>query len=299
MNAYRYVSTLTAFAALTALAVGAGCSAIQLDGMATEIPPGPTNTDGGTPDGGNYLLDAGADGILAPSAASKLCEASGGKSVCSPDVSKQSLLAPVCGGDAGASSSDGGGYPTVDGLACRVVSIVLDPNHPTTAPECAKAGTGEDGAACTTGSDCRAGFECVGDPGRCRHYCCDSTVCPTLDTMGKAYFCDVQTETAASVTVPVCQVVQPCDLLRDTCAAGMTCALVDANDGVTSCVATGPAGVGQSCDVTHCGANLSCLGLAGSRTCQELCDSTHLCPKGLSCVAKWQSLKQLGVGLCQ
>jgi len=294
MNAYRYVS---AFAALAALAVGAGCSAIQLDSLATEIPPGPTNTDGGTPDGGNYLLDAGADGILTPSAASKLCEASGGKSVCSPDVSKPSLLAPVCGGggDAGASSGDAGN-PAIDGLACRVV---LDTKTSTTTPACAKAGTGEDGAACTSGGDCRAGFECVGDPGRCRHYCCDATVCPTLDTMGKAYFCDVQSEAVAAVPVPVCQVVQPCDLLRDTCAAGMTCALVDANDGVTSCVATGPAAVGQSCDVTHCGANLSCLGLAGSRTCQELCDSTHLCPKGLSCVAKWQSLKQLGVGLCQ
>jgi len=296
MKAYRYVSTLTALVALTAAVAAAGCSAIQLDSLATEVPP-PTNTDGGTYDGGNYLLDAGADGILTPAAASKLCEAPGGKNVCSPDLSKASLLVPMCGGgDAGASTGDAGS-PAFDGVACRVV---LDTKTSTTTPTCAKAGTGDDGAACATGADCRVGFECVGDPGRCRHYCCDSTLCPTLDTMGKAYFCDVQSETESpSVKVPVCQVVQPCDLLRDKCAAGMTCALVDPNDGVTSCVATGPAGVGQSCDVTHCAANLSCLGLAGSRTCQQLCDSTHLCPKGLSCVAKWQSLKQLGVGLCQ
>ena len=293
MKAYL-VSSLRAIATLAAVAAGAGCSAIQLDSLGIDLPPDPTNLDGGTPDGGNYLIDAGADGILTPSAASKLCEAHGGKSLCSPDLSKASDLSYSCGGDAG--SGDGGGT-SVDGIACRVV---LDANSSSSAPVCGKAGVGEDGAACTTGGDCRAGFECVGNPGRCRHYCCDSALCATLDTMGKSYFCDVQAETeSASVKVPVCQVVQPCELLRDKCAVGMTCALVEPSDGVTSCVSVGPAAVGQSCDVTHCAANLSCLGLVGSRTCQQLCDSSHLCPKGLSCVAKWQSLKQLGVGLCQ
>lgn len=294
--AYRFVSTLSAFVALAALAVGAGCSAIQLDSPGPDLPPSPTNTDGGTPDGGNYLLDAGTDGILSPSAASKLCEAHVGKSLCSPDL-RSSQLAPSCGGgDAGASSGDAGST-ALDGVACRVV---LNTKTLESAPVCTTAGVGEDGAACTTGGDCRAGFECVGSPGRCRHYCCDSSLCPTLDSMGKAYFCDVQTEAeSASVKVPVCQVVQPCELLRDKCAVGMTCALVDPNDGVTSCVAVGPAGVDQSCDITHCGANLTCLGPEGSRTCQQLCDSTHLCPKGLACVSKWQSLKQLGVGVCQ
>ena len=215
---------------------------------------------------------------MTPSAASKLCEATGGKSVCSPDESKASLLAASCGGDAGASTGGDAGPPST---ASRAASCSTPRSN--TQPACTTAGTGDDGAACTTGSDCRAGFECVGNPGRCRHYCCDSTVCPTLDTMGKAYFCDVQSETESSaVKVPVCQVVQPCDLLRDKCAAGMTCALVDPNDGVTSCVAVGPAQVGQSCDVTHCATNLTCLGPEGSRTCQELCDSTHLCPKGQS-----------------
>lgn len=293
MNAYRLVRTLGALAPLVALAAVAGCSAITLDSLATELPPTPTNNDGGSPDGGNFLIDAGADGLRSPSAASKLCDGLGSKNACSPDESESSRLATSCGGDAG---TDAGGT-TPDGLACRVI---LDAKASTTSPACGVAGTGDDGAACTTGSDCRAGFECVGDPGRCRHYCCDSTVCPTLDGMGKAYFCDVQAEAvSASVKVPVCQVVQPCDLLRDKCATGMTCALVEPNDGVTSCVATGPAKAGQSCDVTHCGADLTCLGPEGSRTCQQLCDSSHLCPSGLTCTAKWQSLKQLGVGLCQ
>src|SRR5437867_776307 len=53
-------------------------------------------------------------------------------------------------------------------LACHVVQQKGEAKQ-----ECSVGGTGIDGASCETGADCAPAFECVGMPGRCRHYCCN------------------------------------------------------------------------------------------------------------------------------
>jgi hypothetical protein len=211
-----------------------------------------------------------------------LCHA-GTYTSCFPDDTKSQYCALLLG-DAGAE----GGSPA---SACHVSKG---------GPECGTAGTKAEGEACTAASDCSAGFECVGTPARCRRYCCESSTCAAYGkNTGKDYFCDIQPlATATSTVVPVCQPVMPCNLLGDNCGQGQTCALVDANKGLTSCVSVGPAKVGESCAAQHCGAGLQCIG--NPSTCHQLCDPKNpSCPMGQQCFLGWPTLQQQGVGVCQ
>lgn len=206
-----------------------------------------------------------------------LCHA-GTYSTCFPDDTKSQFCAIVAN-DAAVS------------WACHVSK---------SGPECLAAGTKGEGEACTAATDCASGFECVGTPARCRRYCCDSATCGAYGkTNGKDYFCDIQAlATATSTMVPVCQPVMPCNLLGDNCAQGQTCALVDANKGLTSCVSVGPAKVGESCTTQHCAAGLQCIG--NPATCHQLCDPKNpSCPMGQQCFLGWPVLQQQGVGVCQ
>ncbi len=251
--------------------------------------------DGGGYDAGG--MDVAADGAtltpdagVLPPKGNTLCHDD--PSTCMPD--KAGCALPE---DAGVSSTADAG-DAGPGSACRV--MLGDAS--TAAPVCGVAGQNQDGEPCTTGDDCAAGFECVGSPGRCRHYCCDSSACATLDNGNtlKKHFCDVASEAEhTNVKVPVCQVVQPCTLLAGGCDQGFTCALVDINDGTTSCVPLGPAKAGQECGAEHCGRDLSCIGEGQAATCQQLCDNYHPCPGDQQCMSSWPSLKQLGVGICQ
>ncbi len=273
-----------------ALASATGCTAIALSAGEPD-PPLVPGDGGASPDAGNYIVDAAGADAPALGPRSPLCATTS----CQPDDLKACAPAPSTpdgGGDAG----DGSAYPN---LACRVV---YDELLNRSAPSCVTAGDGKDGDPCIAGSDCKAGYECVGSPGRCRQYCCAPSECAALTATntGKTYFCDVQTQTAApQVKVPVCLVAQPCELLKDKCGFGMTCALVDPTAGTTSCVATGPALQGQDCEKTHCGTNLNCLGTIGARVCERLCDAMHPCSGSQQCWYKYPTLKQQGVGICQ
>ena len=55
MKAYRFVSTLRAFATLARTCRPRGLQRHLARSLTTSVDPGPTNTDGGAPDGGNYL----------------------------------------------------------------------------------------------------------------------------------------------------------------------------------------------------------------------------------------------------
>lgn len=249
------------------------------------------------------FIDGGGlgDGGMGPAATrSGLCLGS-----CNPKNSKDTPDNPLACAptDAGTASYDAGSNGGGGDLACRVVQTANDP----AVVACESTGSHGDGASCNTGADCAPGYECVGTPGACHHYCCDDTVCTALGVylnQSGRYFCDVQAETASPDTkVPVCMLAQPCDLLQNMCGDGMTCTLVDpSKSDTTSCVSVGTAKEGDSCEIEHCGANMVCLGAIGSRTCHLLCspsDPSHSCASGQTCFTQWPSLQKLNVGLCQ
>ncbi|MEO8875480.1 MAG: hypothetical protein ABI461_07835, partial [Polyangiaceae bacterium] len=231
-----------------------------------------------------------------------LCGVSiGGSGNCLPDSDAPPASNKCSSGlaDAGVTTSapDGGSYDAGPStIACHVKS------DPTTvvAPVCTAAGQGGNGAQCLGSDDCAAGFECVGSPGVCRHYCCSL---PAKCENG--FYCDVQSEASSgSIKIPVCEPVHSCQLMgADTmCIVGETCAIVNDDDGTTSCVDVGPAHVGQDCNATHCGKDLVCLGDVGSRKCFALCnkakpncDSTQTC---MGSAPLFQGVNS-GIGICQ
>jgi hypothetical protein len=253
-------------------------------GSADDVSPNASadGSSGAAPDG------AGPAGYVG----SPLCNASSSTG-CYPDDPASAQTCNI-GGDAGAGTTD---YDAGTPYACHVspsANVQVGPLQ-----VCTVAGGGHDGDACTSGGDCAAGFECVGE-GTCRHYCCDPTACD-----GAHSFCDIQTILDAPIPdtrVPVCMPVSPCTLLNDDdCSANETCAVVKASDGTTSCVPVGPQLVGQECETDHCAADLVCLGPLGSRECYQLCGTSgaSVCPPGQSCGGSAPEFQNPDVGICQ
>ncbi|HEY2518066.1 MAG TPA: hypothetical protein VGI39_44655 [Polyangiaceae bacterium] len=250
---------------------------------------------------------SGADGGAAPGiVGNPLCFYSySGAHNCAPDTSAQCSMPADAGAydpwqdaaatDAGDAGDAGAPLPT----ACHV--------EPGATQSCKTAGAGKDGAQCTTGADCAASFECIGTPGRCRHYCCGGdTTCDEAakaGTLASTSFCDLQPVADHDFTVPVCVPVLGCTLLganvTGSCTDSTTCAVVK-DDGTTGCVAIGPATAGQGCDTQHCAAGLNCLGAIGARTCVPLCElDSSSCPKGTTCIGSAQLFSNPNIGLCQ
>jgi hypothetical protein len=292
--------------ALAAITLGAACSTSASDASFNGgYTPIPTDASASAPD---IALgeDTGSSVGTNPVQGSPLCNASHYTGRCYPD---DLTTAQACGiaPDGSASFDLDAGYGDA-AVACHVVPLA--DAEAGVGPVCTAAGTGTDGAACRTSTDCASSFECVGS-GVCRQYCCYSTCDSTQ-------FCDIQRETPAAggLPVPVCMPIQPCTLLKQspaagldggngpsdaaadadttdgnanggntpdghaaepnapgTCAADQTCAVVALTSGValTSCVQNGNAGVGASCESEHCAAGLMCIGTSGNRRCYQLC----------------------------
>ncbi len=222
----------------------------------------------GSGDAGNVGITVSADaGAEAPDTEPYTSPLCGAVTACNPDLVTGNGCGPGAA-DGGTSRGDASFSSPSDGsaaLACRV-SVSTKLSAMVAASACVAGGAGTDGYACTAGDDCSTGYECVGTPGQCRRYCC-SGACSDDKT-----FCDVQPATAMSgITVPVCMPVANCKLLESSCPGGETCSVV-ADDGTTSCVATGPASEGEACDTVHCMANEICVGKSGSRVCDKLCE---------------------------
>ncbi len=282
--------------ALAAVALGAPISLAACtvgfttaDSSGGASPPPLAEYDAGLTDD-----DANADAITSPSdsgavpyVGSPLCNFSNAQSTCNPDLAPAMPQACMSSPTA----------PDASTFRCFVVGGI---GTKLTTQQCAPSGVGKDGDACHSGDDCGAGFECVG-AGVCRHYCCDLHEC---DKMGKAAFCDVQTMTGGSTAdtrVPVCMPVRSCKLLLPGyCDQGETCAPVR-GDGSTSCVAVGPAKVGQACDREHCDKDLACLGAPGARTCYQLChtDAQSECPSSKKCKTSLAQFYDPTIGVCQ
>lgn len=298
----RVAQCLLATVAVAAVVAGCSLSSSTMSALggandsanpATPGDNGDVNFSGG--------LDAAADGSRAPETlpgTSPLCYAHSFGDDCFPDGPRTSDVQCVdmmgTAADDGGSGSGSGGTGSGDAAVSGACRVRVDSQDGQPKPTCiAPTGGGNDG--CIVSTDCAAGYECVGSPGQCRHYCCDPTSCTA-----EQQFCDIQTMAEqGSLRVPVCMPVRSCKLLSTTgCVEGETCAVVD-DLGTTSCVAVGPAKVGESCDTTHCGANLTCIGVVGARKCYKLCDMTRTeCATGEQCKAS-ALVKEPSIGICK
>ena len=145
--------------------------------------------------------------------------------------------------------------------------------------KCIQSGTGDDGAPCSSTSDCRAGFACVGETGagECRPYCCDmdANTCgaPQDGSTGKT-FCGerllLEPGREPTLRVPVCIPAEACSLdelypctgSSCRCAADQTCTVVA---GTTGCVTPGTGKVGEACP---CAARFFC---SSQNQCVKIC----------------------------
>lgn len=296
---------------LPASALAAGLAAAVLGCSVT--PPGEaspadqttvhhTGGDAGT-DAAIVASEAGDGAMPTPNLGNPLCLGSNTDAGfygqgCTPDSPvpvSMCLQAP----DGGTYDPDGG-YADAS-LACRVEpSTSVSSNGLGIAPLCAVAGDGKDGALCKLGTDCAAGFDCVGSLGTgvCRRYCCAGNgSCPLHDQ-----FCDIQALAKASATkIPVCMPIVPCALLADaaSCPMNTTCGVVR-ETGETSCVETGNAQAGDSCETEHCKAGLVCLGTAGARQCFTLCSTSKaVCTAPATCQGGLPLFQDPSVGVCR
>lgn len=269
--------------------VGFGSADAFNSGSGTAFPG--ASADAGSFDGADFRTDAGA---AVPSLGSPLCNLTHFHA-CVPDDAVDACVsthAPPTS-DGGTSGDGGAADAGLVDLACHVREIASD-GGTTIGPTCLPAGQSVDGEGCLKATDCAAGYECVGSPGVCRHYCCNGRCA------GGGEFCDIETD-VDSLKVPVCALVHTCKALSATeCGDGETCSIVT-DDGTTSCISQGPARVAESCEETNCGLDLTCLGSFGSRKCFQLCDPTHPCSaQGDKCISSPATLfKQAGLGVCQ
>lgn len=162
-------------------------------------------------------------------------------------------------------------------------SCQIDRDEGSTAVGCWVAGTGSDGAACTSTRDCQPGFACVGEArsGQCRSYCCNgASSCSELAALhpDRQYFCDERplrspnAEGARAIDVPVCALAEMCDLSDPfpctdcTCDRDKTCTVVNAQ-GATGCRVPGEGEQGDACP---CSPGHYCHPV--EQTCKLLCN---------------------------
>lgn len=272
-------------ASVAALGV-AGCAAVPIfnGDLCSDAGCNLPQADGGLADGFIAMSDAGPspDAALEVPARASLCS--------STNTCKQPDDPTNC------TNTTDGGAPMSDDASVEACRVGSDDKL-----ACTIAGTGENGASCTSASDCAPGYECVG-AGTCRHYCCDDMACAVLGQQSsQSFFCDVDVEKAApTVSVPVCFEVQKCQPLgMNSCGMGQACTLVEINNGlelVATCDLAGNGVAGDSCETAHCADGYACIGSIGTRTCQQLCDYTHPCSGSLTCDMK--SSGSFNVGIC-
>jgi hypothetical protein len=235
--------------------------------------------NGGAPSGGQggeSPSQAGAAGATPDNGGN---DASGGES---GSPSGPSVAGRSAQGGAGGTVSGpmGTGGITVSTLSLTSCQVTEDPKHagrPRAA--CLPAGNGQDGEPCFSGSDCRAGFACVGEgPGQCRQYCCSGTESCRARTHCSAEAL-VLPGAKATLEVPVCMPVVNCSLAEPPCAAGATCScpadsacVVVGSDGTTSCVKTStlpPEGEGEEGMACPCAWGFVCS--RATDACVRLC----------------------------
>jgi len=168
-------------------------------------------------------------------------------------------------------------------------------------PTCDTAGTGGDGATCTSYGDCQEGFFCDTSASVCRHYCCmgSDTGCPTGQTCAVRFVDDMGMDTG----VGYCAVRHTCDPATQTgCAAGQGC-YTQGSDGSVICIGS----LMNSTEAATCGASndcapgLQCFGGGGGATrCHKFCNATAMtgCASGQTCSSLGYPAPIDHVGIC-
>jgi hypothetical protein len=322
----RGVRGVRAWLALVACAwLLIGCGNLALSAGGAPVPFGDDTIGKPPPDGGTE--DAGAGGGLtdsgtpdqkpaSPTNGSPLCGILSSSPFCDPGVAPDPSATRnyPCAREA-ADATDGGLAAYADaGVGAIACHVTQTPDAGAT-PACFPAGPGTDGSPCMTGTDCAAGFECIGDAtsgtdGVCRPYCCHDTCDNGIDAgagggdagpppMVPGAYCDIQPVYKQTYSVPVCVNTPPCTLFGMDCGPGQTCTIVDAM-GRTACESIGPGKSGDECETQHCGDGFACWGSAPNRTCAQLCRTAYaMCPAGQVCAWNPTNFPTMDYGVCQ
>jgi len=185
-------------------------------------------------------------------------------------------LSPQCGCP-GANMACDINAMTQMGTACRMV----------TSP-------GMESATCSTGTDCAAGFVCVGDSffAECDRYCAHDTDCAS--PRGR---CVIQLNNSSSQPITgaiVCSSnCDPTQAANALCPTGAACDLFSSTFmgttyDIVDCRKSGTATQGQTCSTTvACAAGLTCVNNGTTMTCSKICPRPQNtgCPAGKTCTS--------------
>jgi len=249
----------------------------------SSVPPGGSGGSGGS------KTDAGAGGSIADAGVKDGVVSKDGPlsdvgtkdalvscpTVCSTSqqcLGGQCCSAPAAGGECNQSPSCG--CPT--GKVCY-------PSAATHAMACIIANNLAEGADCSLGSSCQAGFGCF--DGLCQRYCNSNTDCPSvggLQSCDSTYWSDVDTTIpGVRICTRICDPAHPqkptAPLLA--CPAGFGCE--SSSDGVSFCYKASPLPAGSTCTASEdCSPGYYC---AVSGTCNKYCMANADCPAGQTC----------------
>jgi hypothetical protein len=154
-------------------------------------------------------------------------------------------------------------------------------------PKCFVPGQKGAGEACSSWSDCIAGYFCVGIgsseggvvPGTCRKLCCggDWSACPD----GESCFQNVSLVPPGGgapieANADICAPVGGCDPLTPTSCSDTTrtCQIVDPTGNV-ACVKEGSGGQGAACKDAPCKGGFVCVDSDNGFTCRRLCKAVE------------------------
>ncbi len=230
---------------------------------AGDVPDSPDASGDDTPDsGGDPTFDAAGPTIDAPD-------------ISAPDADLTCPTQPCdlldqCGCGANQACDLDGNNLETGGTICRAVTA-----------------SGDELDTCASGSECAAGFVCIGNPGRCRRYCDDNGDCP-----GDGGLCVINLSYNGNPIPGAVTCSTHCDPIANNnngCPATWGCHLYSYDpDGVpgngdemylSDCDAP-PAnggGVGSSCSGSgDCLPGNDCVTINGSSSCRPTC----LCPGG-------------------
>jgi hypothetical protein len=206
-------------------------------------------------------------------------------------LSGQCCVPPAAGGACSA-------YPACGCLAGNVCY----PSSTTHAMACFTSDNLAEGADCSDGSTCQAGFGCFG--GLCKRYCATLSDCPSV---GGVRSCDQTTwssDNSNILGVMACERV--CDPAHPqspkapllACPKGFNCSS-DAS-GLSYCFQASPLPAGSTCTVEgDCPAGSYCT---TSGSCTRYCLANSDCSSGTTCQFTWSPAEYAGstlVGYCK
>jgi hypothetical protein len=222
------------------------------------------------------------------------------------DGASDGEVADGAGGEDGASGPDGAGLdgaspdgaPAIDAAVDAAIDANTCPTQPCTLfPQCGCTppltcdidftdlmGTscrgittpGTETSACTTFTDCAAGYVCAG--GRCHEWCGADSDCPQPRGLCAIPITDGTTPVTTTLTCSAnCD---PTNIAAGGCPAGQKCGFFSVDRGgmplrVLDCAAAGPGAHGAACTAdSGCAANTLCSTVSAQQRCRRVCNRT-------------------------